>query len=52
MNVKGWTLAGMLDDSQIEQLLSRARERLPRFVGSDGSVHLRTPAHLVTAMRQ
>jgi len=51
MNVKGWTLAGMLDDGQIEHLLSQARLRLREFVARDGSVHVPTPAHILTATR-
>ncbi len=51
MNVKGWTLAGMLDDGQIEQLLVRARTSLREFVASDGRVHVPTLAHIVTATR-
>ncbi len=51
MNVKGWTLGGMLDDRQLERLLSRARQTLHGFVAGDGSVHVPTPAHIVTATR-
>jgi SAM-dependent methyltransferase len=48
-DVKGWTLADMIDDTQYELLQAEARKALASFAGSDGAVSFTSPAHLVTA---
>jgi SAM-dependent methyltransferase len=47
-DVKGWTLADMIDDDQYQTLLVEARTELAAFERSDGSVAFRSPAHVVT----
>jgi ubiquinone/menaquinone biosynthesis C-methylase UbiE len=51
INIKGWTLADMIDDAQVAELLEAARVEFRRFVQPDGSVVFRTPAHIVSAER-
>ena len=48
-DVKGWTLAGVLDDAQFDSLLARARSDLRRFVQADASVSFPVNAHIVVA---
>jgi ubiquinone/menaquinone biosynthesis C-methylase UbiE len=48
-DVKGWTLADMIDDEQYELLRGEAVRELARFVGDDGTVSFPAPAHIVTA---
>jgi SAM-dependent methyltransferase len=50
-DVKGWTLAGMLDEAQFEQLQSEAETELQAFVTAQGAVAFRSPAHIITAAR-
>ena len=47
-DVRGWTLAGMIDDDEYQTLLDAARNELVGFERSDGSVAFSSPAHLVT----
>ena len=47
-DIKGWTLADVIDDDDYERLQRAAPERLSRFVQTDGSVAFDAPAHLVT----
>jgi SAM-dependent methyltransferase len=51
VNIKGWTLADLIDDAQLEQLLAASRTECRRFVQADGSVVFPVPAHIVTAAR-
>jgi SAM-dependent methyltransferase len=46
-DVRGWTLADMIDDDGYEALLDAARQELSAFERSDGSVAFNSPAHLV-----
>ncbi len=46
-DVRGWTLAGRIDDEQYARLLAAAEARLQHFVQPDGSVAFAAPAHLV-----
>jgi SAM-dependent methyltransferase len=46
--IRGWTLADVLDDAQFERLLREARTALQRFIGVDGTVTFDAPAHIVT----
>lgn len=50
-DVKGWTLADVLNDTQVETLLRQAEQRLVSFVGTDGQVEFQAPAHIVTAVK-
>ncbi len=45
-DVKGWTLADMIDEDQYHTLLRAAREDLAGFQKSDGSVAFSSPAHV------
>ena len=47
-DIKGWTLAGIVDDQGYEQLRHYAPQKLSRFVLADGSVEFDAPAHIVT----
>ena len=46
-DIKGWTLAGALDDDQFEILLEAARIELQPFAQEDESVAFSVPAHVV-----
>jgi hypothetical protein len=48
-DVKGWTLADMIDDGQYARLREEAHRVLCRFVGHGGAVSFRSPAHIATA---
>lgn len=50
-DVKGWTLADMIDDAQYEILRQAAQGEMQQFVRSDGSVRFASPAHIVTAAK-
>ncbi|MBN2501714.1 MAG: class I SAM-dependent methyltransferase [Anaerolineales bacterium] len=50
-DVKGWTLAGVLDDAQFELLLEEAKTDLGRFVGENGKVTFPAPAHFVRIVK-
>jgi ubiquinone/menaquinone biosynthesis C-methylase UbiE len=50
-DVKGWTLADMIDNDQYVMLLQEAQQALRPFVKPDGSVEFAAPAHIVTAAK-
>ena len=50
-DVKGWTLADLIDDVQYRTLLQEAETELSHYVGRDGSVAFRTSAHIATAKK-
>jgi len=50
-DVKGWTLADMIDDAQFRTLLDAARSELSAFVQADGTVSFAGPAHILTAVK-
>jgi len=50
-DVKGWTLADVLDEAQFEILLKEAKRELRQFVGEDGKVTFRAPAHIITSYK-
>jgi len=50
-DIRGWTLAGALDDAQFARLSERAEHALAHFVGRDGSIAFPAPAHVVSATR-
>ncbi len=45
--VKGWTLAEMIDDAQYKLLLELAENELQQFVTQDGTVAFRLSAHII-----
>lgn len=50
-DVKGWTLADLIDEAQYETLQREAQRELSAFTGSGGAVAFRHPAHIVTAQK-
>ena len=48
-DVRGWTLADMIDDDQYAQLLEAAEQELQPFVTDGGSIEFDSPAHILTA---
>lgn len=50
-DVKGWTLADLIDDEQYDELRWAAEKELTPFVESDGIVAFRAPAHIVQAVK-
>jgi ubiquinone/menaquinone biosynthesis C-methylase UbiE len=50
-DVKGWTLADLIDDAQYQLLLREAENKLQRFVTPEGAVAFHLPAHIVTATK-
>jgi len=51
-DVKGWTLADMIDDDQYRTLLDAARTELAEFVQGDGTVSFAAPAHILKAAKE
>lgn len=47
-DIKGWTLADVLDDDQYFRLLKEAGNSLAEFVRSDGRVDFASPIHIVS----
>jgi SAM-dependent methyltransferase len=47
--IKGWTLADMLDDAQYERLLKEAKSALSPFMTAEGSVAFSEQAHILSA---
>jgi len=50
-DVKGWTLADMIDDDQYRTLQQAAPKALAQFVQADGSVLFDSPAHIMTVVK-
>ena len=50
-DVKGWTLADLIDEAQYLTLQAEAARELARFVGADGTVSFAAPAHIATATK-
>lgn len=50
-DIKGWTLADVLNDDQFNLLVREARHVLAPFVRPDGKVSFDAPAHIVTASK-
>jgi len=50
-DVRGWTLANVLDDAQFEHLVAEAEKELARFTGADGSVRFDHPALVASATK-
>ncbi|HEV8389075.1 MAG TPA: methyltransferase domain-containing protein [Dongiaceae bacterium] len=50
-DVKGWTLADLIDDGQYELLLREAAAELRRYATATGEVAFDAPAHVATARK-
>jgi SAM-dependent methyltransferase len=50
-DVKGWTLADLIDDAQYDKLRQAAETDLTLYVQGDGTVAFRSSAHVVTAVK-
>jgi SAM-dependent methyltransferase len=50
-DVRGWTLADVLDDAQFDRLLGEAKVELGSFVTTDGTVVFDAPAHVATVTK-
>ena len=46
-DIKGWTLADMIDETQYQTLLNEAQKDLAAFVSSTGGVTFDAPAHII-----
>lgn len=46
-----WTLGGLLDDAQFEQLLEESEQALQGFVAPDGTIVFEMPALIITARK-
>lgn len=51
INIRGWTLADMLDDAQYARLLDASRTEFRGMAEPDGSIAFSAPAHIVSASR-
>lgn len=51
-DIKGWTLADRIDDAQYRTLQAEAPRELGPFVGRDGVVTFKAPAHIATARKR
>ncbi|MCB8982532.1 MAG: methyltransferase domain-containing protein [Ardenticatenaceae bacterium] len=51
-DIKGWTLADIVDEEGYERFRRYALPKLARFVQADGSVAFDAPAHIVTVPAQ
>lgn len=47
--IRGWTLAGTIDDGQYQLLVEQAREVLQPYITTHGAVEFSIAAHIVTA---
>jgi SAM-dependent methyltransferase len=50
-DIKGWTLADMIDEGQYRLLQREAPQALQRFVQPDGAVVFEAPAHILCATK-
>ena len=46
LDVRGWTLADMIDDAGFEKLVNAARTEMAGFARTDGTVEFAAPAHI------
>ncbi len=51
-DIRGWTLADVIDDAQFGLLLLEAADELRPFVTSNGTVQFSAPAHIVSAKKR
>jgi SAM-dependent methyltransferase len=52
VDVKGWTLADLIDDAQYQTLLESAQREFRPYVQRDGTVSFPAPAHIATATKR
>ena len=50
-DIRGWTLADMIDEAQYDLLLREAAVELRPFCSPDGTVVFEAPAHIITAQK-
>lgn len=50
-DVKGWTLADLIDDAQYARLRQAAETELTPYAQRDGTVAFHSPAHIVIAVK-
>jgi len=50
-DIKGWTLADSIDDTQYQLLLTEAEKEFQSFVVADGTVTFDAPAHIITIIK-
>jgi SAM-dependent methyltransferase len=50
-DVKGWTLADLIDDAQYSSLRQAAETELASYVQADGTVSFPSPAHIAIAAK-
>jgi SAM-dependent methyltransferase len=50
-DVRGWTLADLIDEEAFERLLGEAETVLNEFVRPDGTVAFASPAHILSAQK-
>ena len=50
-DVKGWTLADLIDDEQFDRLCHEAPADLSEFIGEDGKVEFEAPARFVVVTK-
>jgi SAM-dependent methyltransferase len=50
-DVKGWTLADLIDEAQYQTLLREAKKELMAYAQPDGTVAFGLPAHIVSAKK-
>lgn len=48
LDVRGWTLADMIDDQQFDTLVEAADIELAEFASDDGTVSFAAPAHIIS----
>jgi hypothetical protein len=51
-DVKGWTIAEMIDEAGYQRLLDEAERDLRPFVTAEGTVAFDLPAHIVTTTKR
>jgi hypothetical protein len=49
--IKGWTLADVLDDTQFERFSAQAEQLLKPYAANDGTVAFSAPAYIITAIK-
>jgi ubiquinone/menaquinone biosynthesis C-methylase UbiE len=49
--IKGWTLADVLDDDQFERFRAEAEQTLKPYAANDGAVAFSMPAYIITAIK-
>jgi ubiquinone/menaquinone biosynthesis C-methylase UbiE len=50
-DIRGWTMADMIDDEQFERLCREAEQVLKPYVAADGTVAFNIPAYIITATK-